>query len=645
MNFVDLTEDNDEAEVEVVVEEGNRINKNSIIRNEFTRRRNDRNLSYAKGRGRKRKELNNQKAKNAKKPDPGNVQLSRKEEGGVKRKPGKNNTAGFLSTHPPVKTKYQPIGIEYSVDVIDMVDDSYADQSQEICLDDEDIVFAESHKKIIGDQKTNSNGRKVTVELDEVSNNGSIRNESRFAKEPPKTVMSKESSLSKNQKLPSDYCDGRGDFHEMDLNKKTSIDKIFGSSTCDSSGILLRMQSMNASDEQSSRSSRDLNGTVERVEHSSQLNREHSGLVNNFLRKLKERENNYVSEKKTSEVIIVDFEMDRKGDEKTLREAVSGKSRAQQHRIDTTKCCALDKNEREIIKERKKFGTEDASQRLRENIDGARGGMNRRQTITCESENEKKKSILCKKVYINEKQDVQGKCNSDSILETAKSCTKDSLVSSQERKTNDVPHSNVIVIDGLSDGEEKRNVGITQPNFIMIDDSSDEDEDQVFEMQGNHQVKKASLKQSNLRPRNKATQQPSRPHSQNSKFSFGQNFNYQRSNEEALAEQELLFSQSAARLRNHRPFLKEMRRQENFSSTRGPTFTLPVVPEKLNDHHWKWTCVHARLGLPKDADDDTIKRQYRKLALCYHPDKCRLPDASLRFQAVTEAYNKLKKTC
>jgi molecular chaperone DnaJ len=44
------------------------------------------------------------------------------------------------------------------------------------------------------------------------------------------------------------------------------------------------------------------------------------------------------------------------------------------------------------------------------------------------------------------------------------------------------------------------------------------------------------------------------------------------------------------------------------------------------------------LGVPKDAQKDMIKDAYRKLALQYHPDRNKSPEAEGRFKEISEAY-------
>jgi len=44
------------------------------------------------------------------------------------------------------------------------------------------------------------------------------------------------------------------------------------------------------------------------------------------------------------------------------------------------------------------------------------------------------------------------------------------------------------------------------------------------------------------------------------------------------------------------------------------------------------------LGVPKGADKDEIKGAYRKLALQFHPDRNKAPEATEKFKEISEAY-------
>jgi curved DNA-binding protein len=56
----------------------------------------------------------------------------------------------------------------------------------------------------------------------------------------------------------------------------------------------------------------------------------------------------------------------------------------------------------------------------------------------------------------------------------------------------------------------------------------------------------------------------------------------------------------------------------------------------------KYKDYYAALGVPRDADLDTIKKAYRKLAREHHPDVSKATGAEARFKEIGEAYATLK---
>lgn len=56
----------------------------------------------------------------------------------------------------------------------------------------------------------------------------------------------------------------------------------------------------------------------------------------------------------------------------------------------------------------------------------------------------------------------------------------------------------------------------------------------------------------------------------------------------------------------------------------------------------KYQDYYAALGVPRDADAETIRKAYRKLARQHHPDLSSAPETEARFKEVAEAYATLK---
>ena len=70
-------------------------------------------------------------------------------------------------------------------------------------------------------------------------------------------------------------------------------------------------------------------------------------------------------------------------------------------------------------------------------------------------------------------------------------------------------------------------------------------------------------------------------------------------------------------------------------------FQPAVKPSYYSDCREMGKDYYEILGIQRDASDDAVKKAYRKMALKYHPDKNKEPDADEKFKEVAEAFEVL----
>ena len=118
-------------------------------------------------------------------------------------------------------------------------------------------------------------------------------------------------------------------------------------------------------------------------------------------------------------------------------------------------------------------------------------------------------------------------------------------------------------------------------------------------------------------------------------------------------QQDRLFREAAERVKQQQRMAQQQQQQRPASSNwasgggnswvrAGPSYSAPVDDiSKLPSNHWSWPDPHARLGLPKNATIAQIKKQFRKMALRYHPDKNSSSSSLQAWHAVKEAYENI----
>ncbi|KAL7857805.1 hypothetical protein AOLI_G00179070 [Acnodon oligacanthus] len=76
-------------------------------------------------------------------------------------------------------------------------------------------------------------------------------------------------------------------------------------------------------------------------------------------------------------------------------------------------------------------------------------------------------------------------------------------------------------------------------------------------------------------------------------------------------------------------------------ATAQSVFTLAVCILMITELILAEKDYYEVLGVPRDASDRQIKKAFHKLAMKYHPDKNKSPDAEARFREIAEAYETL----
>jgi len=83
--------------------------------------------------------------------------------------------------------------------------------------------------------------------------------------------------------------------------------------------------------------------------------------------------------------------------------------------------------------------------------------------------------------------------------------------------------------------------------------------------------------------------------------------------------------------------------QQRYQRYQGSQGQRRFYDQAVNEEAKKLTEAYETLGVKVDATDDEIKKAYKKLAIKYHPDRNKEPDAKEKMQKINAAYTLIKK--
>jgi len=83
--------------------------------------------------------------------------------------------------------------------------------------------------------------------------------------------------------------------------------------------------------------------------------------------------------------------------------------------------------------------------------------------------------------------------------------------------------------------------------------------------------------------------------------------------------------------------------QQRYQRYQGSQGQRRFYEQSVNEEAKKLAEAYKTLGVSPETSDDEIKKTYKKLAIKYHPDRNKEPDAKEKMQKINAAYTLIKK--